>query len=190
MPRYVGRAIQLDFWKTPKVRRLVIVRHAKAKSDSPRGDHGRELSQRGRLQSLVLRSWTEPGGPLADIAGTVVVSDAARTLETFALGLAGTAVCRRAVVEPSLYNGFRHVSTTDVLEALGLAGDGDGDLVVVGHNPTVLDVTADLATDPEHAAHVLRDGFPLCAAAVLTFEGPSPRERGCELVALFTATEP
>jgi phosphohistidine phosphatase len=171
------------------VRRLVIVRHAKAKRDSARGDHGRELSHRGRLQALVLRSWTEPGGPLAEINGTVVVSDAARTIETFERGLSGSVVCRRAVVDPSLYNGIRHVSTSDVLESLSLADDGDGDLVVVGHNPTVLEVTADLAVDPERAAHLLRDGFPMCGTAILTFEGASPRERGCELVAFHTPTD-
>jgi phosphohistidine phosphatase SixA len=167
----------------------VIVRHAKAKADSPRGDHGRELSRRGRLQAIVLRSWTEPGGPLGDVRGTVVVSDAARTIETFELGLAGTPLCRRGVVDPSLYNGIRHVSTSDVLESLRLADDGDGDLVVVAHNPTVLDVTADLARDHVHVTQVLARGFGLCAAAVLGFDGPSPTERGCELVAFVDPSD-
>ncbi len=176
------------FWKTAGVRRLVIVRHARAKRDSERGDHGRELSNRGRLQAATLRSWTEQGGPLADVRGTVLVSDAARTLETFELGLAGSPVCRRAIVEPSLYNGRHHVSTTDLLDVLATVVD-DGDLLVVGHNPTVLDATADLASDPERAMDLLRDGFPLGGAAVLAFDGPSPRERGCELVELLAPGE-
>lgn len=171
------------------MRRLAIVRHARAKRDSPRGDHGRELSSRGRLQALVLRSWTEPGGPLADVEGTVVVSDAARTLETFELGLAGTKVCRHAIVDPSLYNGYRHVSTADVLAALAAVPDTEGDLVVVGHNPTVLEATFDLAQDPERATDLLRAGFPICALAILTFDRVVPTVRGCELLSLHTPTD-
>jgi phosphohistidine phosphatase len=167
------------------MRRLVVVRHAKAKRDSPRGDHGRELSQRGREQALELRSWTDPGGPLADVRGVAVVSDSARTLETFELGLAGTPVCRRGAVDPSLYNGRHEVTTAVVLEALRAVDDGTDDLLVVAHNPTVLDVAFDLAADSEHAAIVLAHGFPLCGVAVLTFEEPQPRERGCGLVALL-----
>lgn len=166
------------------MRRLVVVRHAKARRDSQRGDHGRELSSRGRAQAQVLRAWTDASGPLAGIRGTVVVSDAARTLETFELGLAGTPLCERAVVDPSLYNGLRHVSTADVLASLRAADPGVGDLVLVGHNPTVVEVTADLADDQERASDLLRHGFPLGGAAVLAFEG-APAERAGVLEVLL-----
>jgi phosphohistidine phosphatase len=171
------------------MRRLVIIRHAKAKRDSARGDHGRELSERGRLQAGVLRSWTQHGGPLAQVRGTVIVSDAARTLETFELGLAGTTLCERAVVDPRLYNGSRYVTTDDVLAAIVAAGEVAGDVIVVGHNPTVLEVTADFAEDPERAAALLLDGFPLAGAAVLAFEGPTPRERTCEFERLLSPAQ-
>ncbi len=170
------------------VRRLVVVRHAKARRDSDRGDHGRELSHRGRAQAEVLRAWTDDGGPLAGIRGTVVVSDAARTLETFELGLAGTPLCERAIVDPLLYNGRRQVSTSDVLASLRAADPGHGDLVVVAHNPTVVELTADLAADPERASALLRDGFPLGGAAVLRFEG-APAERAGELESLLDPAE-
>jgi phosphohistidine phosphatase len=171
------------------MRRLVVIRHAKAKRESARGDHGRELSQRGRLQAGVLRSWTDEGGPLAHVRGTVIVSDAARTLETFELGLAGTPLCQRAVVDPHLYNGSRYVTTYDVLASIAAAGDLEGDVIVVGHNPTVLEVTEDLADDPERAASLLLDGFPLAGAAVLSFEGRSPRERTCEFERLLSPVQ-
>lgn len=164
------------------MRRLLVIRHAKAKRESPHGDHGRVLTHRGRAQAAMLRTWTEPGGPLADVSGTAIVSDAARTLETFELGLAGTSVVRRAVVDPALYNGHRHVSTADVLASLRAADDGDGDLVFVGHNPTVIDVTFELAEDQDAAEVVLREGFPLGGAALLAVDGPFPRERGCRLL--------
>ncbi|HEV3328526.1 MAG TPA: histidine phosphatase family protein [Acidimicrobiales bacterium] len=163
------------------MRRLVVVRHAKAQRASPRGDHGRELAPRGRAQATALRSWTEDGGPLADVRGTVVVSDSARTLETFELALAGTPVCVRAVVDPALYNGVRDVDTAGVLRSLADADPGEGDLVLVGHNPTVVYLVADLADDPRAADRALQGGFPLCGAAVLAFEGAAPAPRRCEL---------
>jgi len=163
------------------MRRLVVVRHAKAQRDSPRGDHGRELSERGRRQATALREFTEGDGPLADVRGTVVVSDAARTLETFELGLAGTPVCVRAVVDPSLYNGHRDVRTADVLASLSAADPGEGDLVVVGHNPTVVYLVEDLVDDPDRADRALDDGFPLCGVAILAFAGDAPAPRSCEL---------
>lgn len=166
------------------MRRLVVVRHAKARRDSDRGDHGRELSNRGRGQAMVLRSWTEAGGPLAGIRGVAVVSDAARTLETFELGLAGSTACVRAVVDPTLYNGRRHVSTADVLASLRAADPGSGDLFVVAHNPTVVELTTDLASDPERALALLGGGFPLGGAAVLAFEG-APAERAGDLEAVL-----
>jgi phosphohistidine phosphatase len=163
------------------MRRLVVVRHAKAQRASPRGDHGRELAPRGRAQATALRRWTENGGPLADVRGTVVVSDSARTLETFELALAGTPVCVRAVVDPALYNGVRDVDTAGVLHSLAAADPGEGDLVLVGHNPTVVYLVADLADDPRAADRALQDGFPLCGVVVLAFEGAAPTPRRCEL---------
>jgi phosphohistidine phosphatase len=163
------------------MRRLVVVRHAKAVRQSARGDHGRELAPRGRAQSAALRAWTEAPGPLSDVRGTVVVSDAARTLETFELALAGTPVCERAVVDPSLYNGVRDVSTEDVLASLAAADPGTGDLTLVGHNPTVVYLVADLAEDRRAADRALHDGFPLCGVAILSYDTPAPQPRGCVL---------
>src|SRR5271170_3446095 len=142
--RYVATAHGPGLWETRTVRRLVVIRHAKARRESPRGDHGRELSTRGRAQAEALRGWVREGEPLCGIRGTVVVSDAARTLQTFELALAGTPVCERAVVEPALYNGVRDVRTTDVLMALRAADPGYGDLLVVGHSLTVAYLVDDL----------------------------------------------
>jgi phosphohistidine phosphatase len=167
------------------VRRFAVVRHAKARRESPRGDHGRELSERGRSQALALREWADDGtGPLVGIRGTVVVSDAARTLETFELGLAGTPVCQRAVVDPWLYNGLRDVTTDDVLRALSAADPGEGDLLFVGHSPTVAYLVEDLVADPDTAHAALRDGFPLCGVAVFSFKGSAPTAGGCVLESL------
>jgi len=163
------------------VRRLIVIRHAKAERDSPRGDHGRRLSSRGRAQAAALRAWTEGAGPLADLAATVVVSDAARTLETFELGIAGTGLAARGVVDPSLYNGARDVDTDEVLASLADADPGEGDLALVGHNPTVAYLVGDLCEDARHAARAMRDGYPLCGVAILTFDTPAPRRASCRL---------
>jgi phosphohistidine phosphatase len=163
------------------VRRLVVIRHAKARRSSPRGDHGRELSARGRAQATALRHWTEPGQPLAGLRGTTVVSDAARTIETFEFGLAGSPVCARAIVEPALYNGTRDVTTRDVLDALVGADPGYGDLFVVCHNPTVSYLVEDLVSPRDAAAKALRDGYPMCGVAVLAFDTDTPSAGGCSL---------
>lgn len=164
------------------MRRLVVIRHAEAKRTAERGDHGRRLSRRGRDQAAALRAWTADG-PLEAVRGTVVVSDASRTLETFELALAGTPCCERGVVDPSLYNGRRHVSTRDVLDALAAADPGRGDLLLVGHNPTVLDVVIDLCEDggAAEAALAAQGGFPLCGVAILDVHGEAPAARGCAL---------
>jgi phosphohistidine phosphatase len=179
--RYVlGRGVP-GFWETRGVRRLVVVRHAKARRDSARGDHGRELSTRGRAQASLLRTWTERGRPLGDLRGTAVVSDAARTLETFELGLAGSPVCARGVVDPALYNGVRDVTTRDVLSALVAADPGYGDLFVVCHNPTVSYLVADLAAPSAAADAALRGGFAMCGVAVLAYDDDVPALGSCDL---------
>ena len=169
------------------MRRLVVVRHAKAERDSARGDHGRELSARGRSQAVALREWTEDRGPLAQVRGTVVVSDAARTLETFELGLAGTPVCARGVVDPRLYNGDRDVGTDEVLASLEAADPGHGDLVVVGHNPWAASLVVDLARDRAVAERIATQGFPTCSIAVLGFDRDAPGPGACELEFLGAA---
>ena len=158
-----------------------MVRHAKAERDSPRGDHGRHLNQKGLAQAAALRAWTEDGGVLGDLRATVVVSDAARTLETFERGLAGSPMCLRAIVDPLLYNGAREVDTDEVLAALAAVDTGEGDLGVVGHNPTVAYVVSDLCEDPAVAAAAMRDGYPLCAVAILSFETATPQPGACHL---------
>jgi len=67
-----------------------------------------------------------------------------------------------------------------VLVALHGADPGHGDLVLVGHNPTVVYLVADLADDPDAADRALAGGFPLCGVAVLSFDR-EPGPRRCEL---------
>jgi len=128
-----------------------------------------------------LRGWTEPGQPLAGVRGTAVVSDSARTLETFELALAGSPACARALVDPALYNGARDVTTRDVLDALVVADPGYGDLFVVCHSPTVSYLVADLVSDRGVADAALSDGYPMCGVAVLAFDADMASEGGCTL---------
>jgi phosphohistidine phosphatase len=163
------------------VRRLVLIRHAKAKDTSPTGDRGRVLSGRGRAQAQALRAWTEPTGPLSAIRAVVLVSYSSRTIETFELGLEGTPVCREAVLDARLYNGVRHVGTDELLESLAEVDPGSGDLVFVGHNPTMTVALFDLMEDPGAARHALAGGFPKCGVAILSFSEGPPRKGGCAL---------
>jgi phosphohistidine phosphatase len=163
------------------VRRLVLVRHAKAKDTSPTGDRGRVLSGRGRAQAQALRGWTEPSGPLGSVRAVVVVSYSSRTIETYEIGLEGTPVCQQVVFDARLYNGVRHVGTDELLESLREVDPGSGDLVFVGHNPTMTVALFDLMEDPAAARRALSDGFPKCGVAILSFGDGPPRKGGCAL---------
>lgn len=110
---------------------LILWRHAEAedRAQDSDADAARELTKRGRKQAERMAAWL---GPRLDESWRILVSPAARTLQTVeplgrefersdAVGLAATA---RSVLQAACWPG------------------GDGNVLVVGHQPTLGNVAA------------------------------------------------
>jgi phosphohistidine phosphatase len=159
--------------QTVNVRFLTIVRHAKAEKDSDDGsDFTRALNGRGRRQCEVLREWASNDGELGQFGPTTaLVSAATRTAETFQLAFEGTPFVRDAHHSALIYNGRRRVTAEDVLADLAAIDPVTSSLLVIGHNPTVLELLLTLASDlPIEFAHE----YPLAGAYVLALRDNEP----------------
>jgi len=142
------------------MRRLVLMRHAKAVHHSQGSDHARGLTQSGRSDAraagLALRRM--------DLQ-LALVSTSTRTRETFeALGLDIP-----AMYLDDLYFGGTHAA----LNAIAVTDDSVTGLIVVGHAPTIPDLAARLlhSGNPREADQV-GSWFP--TAAYSSFELPGP----------------
>jgi len=148
------------------MRYLTIVRHAKAeRAASEHNDFDRKLNDRGRRQCQQLRFWANDPHELGLFGPTTaLVSAAARTRETFRRAFDATPFVRECVFSELLYNGLRDVSAEDMLIDVAAIDPVTTSLLVVGHNPTVLEFLWTLCEDLPDA---LREGYPLAGAFVL-----------------------
>ena len=159
--------------QTVPVRFLTIVRHAKAEKDSDDGsDFSRALNGRGRRQCEVLREWASDVEELGQFGPTTaLVSAAARTVETFRLAFEGTPFVNEVHTSALIYNGRRRVTAEDILIDLAAIDPVTTSLLVVAHNPTVLELLLTLARDlPIEFAHE----YPLAGAYVLALRDDEP----------------
>jgi phosphohistidine phosphatase len=155
------------------MRYLTIVRHAKAEKESDDGsDFTRTLNARGRRQCEQLRAWASDKNELGQFGPTTaLVSAAARTIETFHRSFEGTDFAAEHHESTLFYNGRRRVTPEDALIDLAAIDPVTTSLLVVGHNPTVLEllltITRDLPAEFE-------DEFPLAGAYVLELRDDEP----------------
>lgn len=164
--------------QTVRMRYLTIVRHAKAVKAHPGGaDYDRALNERGRDQCAQLRQWASDEHSLGRYGpATAFVSAAARTRETFRLAFEDTGLVAHREFSDLIYNGTRDVSGEDLLSHLAALDPVTTSLLVVGHNPTVLELAYLLIRDlPESLRH---DRYPLAGAYVLAL--PEDRPLGSE----------
>jgi phosphohistidine phosphatase len=152
--------------ETTPVRYLTIVRHAKAeKATSGQSDFDRKLNDRGKRQCEQLRAWASDVSELGLYGPTTaLVSAAARTRETFRRAFDGTPFVTERVFSELIYNGLRDVSAEDALIELAAIDPVTTSLLVLGHNPTVLELLWSLVPELPRS---LREGFPLAGAYVL-----------------------
>jgi phosphohistidine phosphatase len=121
-------------------RTLVILRHAKAEAPGSTPDFERSLTTRGQNDSDAAGSWLASHDLRPDL---VICSPATRTRQTWhgvavALNQASPAGGTPEVhYEHTLYDGGR----TEVIDLLRAVPDTVGTVLVVGHNPTVSDVS-------------------------------------------------
>jgi phosphohistidine phosphatase len=149
------------------VRYLTIVRHAKARPASPgQADYDRALNERGMRQCAKLRSWALDESELGRYGPTTaLVSSAARTRETYQLAFAETPFVEQCHFSDLIYNGVRDVSAEDIMIDLAAIDPVRSSLLVVAHNPSVLELLILLAKKVPKS--ILREGYPLAGAYVL-----------------------
>ena len=144
------------------MRELWVLRHAKA-APHTHEDHGRPLAARGRRQCVeVAEHLAAMGSPRPKL---VLSSSATRARQTAEGVLPGLGKKATVVVEPALYR----ADADDVVSILADADDEHGRVMVVGHNPTLLELVM-LLLDPEDGAGraELDRGMPTAALAVVS----------------------
>ena len=145
------------------MRRLTLLRHAKAVSKQGARDFDRALASRGRDEAAAMAEVLRAHVPALDRA---LVSPARRTRETWLLvGSAFPGV-------PTTFDERIYDAETALL--LRLAQDLDdaaASVAMVGHNPGFEDLALTLAepsSDPTRGR--MEAGMPTCAAAILDFD--------------------
>ncbi len=147
------------------MKRLLLLRHAKASQELTDGDHGRPLAPRGRSDAVAMGKAIRRAGLLPD---AVLCSGARRTRETWAL------VSPELEADPAVgFSEALYLAPWNAVIALARAtADSVHSLMLVGHNPGLEDCAAALlrhdADDTERARRVaLVDKFPTGALAVI-----------------------
>lgn len=155
------------------MRSLILVRHCEAVPAPPGGDdEQRPLSERGRHQADVLRTWVDDPTVLGSIASARgLVSAAARTRETFARAFGETRLDQGTLTLPSLYNGRRSLSGEEMLDEVRAHDTGDDNFVVVGHSPSVWEFALLICPASWSA---LREGYPLGGLLLLDVDVLAP----------------
>lgn len=137
------------------MKRLLVVRHAKATHKPGFADFDRPLTGRGRRDAKAAGEWLGRGG---FVPGLVLCSPALRTQQTWE-GLAAVLPGGDGIdVWPE--RGLYAASADGVLDVIGATPDAVQALMVVGHNPAVQEVAASLTGLADLA-------FPTCAIAVI-----------------------
>src|SRR3954465_6743031 len=110
-------------------RRLVLIRHAKAENTAS-SDSERTLAARGRRDARAVGRWLAAH----DIEpGSVVISPARRTRETWELAMSELGSAPPTTIDPRVYEN----TTEDVLQVIQEAAADVTTLVIVGHNPSM-----------------------------------------------------
>src|SRR5882757_9289259 len=146
------------------MRRLLLLRHAKAERAPPGGDdHGRVLAARGRADAKTLGAYLARHAFVPDCA---VVSTAARTRETWTLLAAAMDKTPPASFDERIYD----AAPEAILGAIKETGRDTGTLMVIGHNPGLQELAAMLVASGDiEARERLGREFPTSGLVVISF---------------------
>ena len=141
--------------------RLILIRHGKSSWDDPFGDdHARVLNARGIAASQAIGHWLVGNGYDPEV---VLVSDAARTVETAKYVVAAPSSAPQVKFMPQLY----HAAPDTMLEAV--QRQTAKTIAVIGHNPGIgMLANALVAIAPKHPRF---SDYPTCATTVIDFDG-------------------
>ncbi|MBC2902706.1 SixA phosphatase family protein [Streptomyces cupreus] len=150
---------------TGPLRRLVVLRHAKSAWPEGVPDHRRPLAPRGRRDAPAAGHALAAADLLPDLA---LCSTAVRARQTWELASAEWGTPPPVRYDPQLY-------AADVPELLAAVHETPAEvetLLLIGHNPGLEDLVAELAGDSlDDALEQVRVKFPTSAIAVLAWRG-------------------
>jgi phosphohistidine phosphatase len=149
---------------------LHLFRHAKSSRDDPGlDDHDRPLAGRGRKAAPAMAAWMADNGI---VPGLVLVSTARRTRETWAAMQPAFTPRPEVAFEADLYL----ASAEELLARLRRLRDDGREVMLIGHNPGLHDLSMNLARGGEHAKLVAK--FPTAALCSLETGGESWQRLG------------
>ncbi|TGD83925.1 histidine phosphatase family protein [Mycolicibacterium sp. CH28] len=139
------------------------MRHAKSDYPTGVGDHDRPLAPRGIREAALAGNWLRTNVPAIEL---VLCSSATRTRQT---------LDRTGISAPTTYSERLYGATPGtMIDEINQVGDQVSVLLVVGHEPTVSQVTLGLAgpqNSDEAAAERISMKFPTSGIAVLAVPG-------------------
>ncbi|MDE3115231.1 MAG: histidine phosphatase family protein [Pseudomonadota bacterium] len=167
------------------MKRLLLLRHAKAVPTSTQGDHGRGLNPRGQHDAVAMGREMAARGLVPEL---VLISSARRTTETWRLAAPELKAVPAVQASDALYL----APPRAILALLREQGGSAGTVMVVGHNPGLEEFTAELLgpafrRGEEKLRDALEEKFPTAALAVLDCDiaGWQDLKRGTATLAEF-----
>lgn len=162
------------------MRTVVLFRHAKSSWELPLADFDRPLAPRGRKAAPAMARWLEQEG---ELASWVLCSPAARTRATWKLLRDAWSRPPTVLFDPALYEAAAPL----LLERFQEVPDRIERAMLIGHNPSLLDLGLLLARPTDPLLGELRAKFPTAAACVLRVAITRWRdlEPECGEIALF-----
>jgi phosphohistidine phosphatase len=146
-------------------KRLRLLRHAKSSWDEPGlDDHDRPLAPRGRRAAAAIAEHLQASRQRPELVVCSTASRARQTLEILIPVLDAADV----EFEPALY----HASLERLRRLVAALPDAVDDVLVIGHNPGLQELAADLALPGELRSRV-EEKLP--TGALATLEGPMDR---------------
>jgi phosphohistidine phosphatase len=146
------------------MRRLLLLRHAKAAPVTTRFDFERELIERGRRDAARMGAFIKATGL---IPALMLHSGAARTRQTAEAVLAAWPRAVETDIEPGLYEASR--ATLQAIVAV--LPDAAPSVMLVGHNPSIADLANALAGGGASDERALMAAeFPTAGLAVIAFD--------------------
>jgi phosphohistidine phosphatase len=148
----------LDLW---------ILRHAKAAENGPDGDMTRPLTKKGRRQAELVREHLENLESTATMPRLVICSPAVRARET-AEAVMPALNGARIYFDKGLYA----LDADGVIEVIEILAPDETSIMIVGHNPTLLDLCVMLA-ERSASEKLEEEGLPTGTLVGLSAEGAS-----------------
>ena len=146
------------------MRRLLLMRHAKAERSQPgANDHERALTERGLTDARKLGAYLARHALVPDLA---VVSTAARARQSWDMVAAALAAVPSVQFEHRIYD----ATPEAILQVIREIGRNARTLLVISHNPGLQELAAMLvAAGDVETRQRLSEEFPTSALAVIEF---------------------